>query len=164
MSDPYPSTGQYTRTVYELVDPNGSLAAEAANDSPTVVQSVCEESGPNGALVRKHILAQVQGNKGPVFAPNFVGTFDVTMKGVKILDPAQAAALNVPAGGLATGYQVTYTPPKGAIKPGCTLILVQAYQFPGLFFGMSPTLDRGNVPRAANATLPSVRCCLWQRR
>ena len=89
-----------------------------------------------------------------MFAPNFVGTFDVTMKGVKILDPGQAAA-NVPAGGLATGYQVTYTPPKGAIKPGCTLILVQAYQFPGLFFGMSPTLDRGNVPRAANATLPS---------
>ena len=69
VSDPYPSTGQYTRTVYELVDPNGSLAAEAANDSPTVVQSVCEESGPNGALVRKHILAKFRGTRDQCSLP-----------------------------------------------------------------------------------------------
>jgi hypothetical protein len=128
------------------------LAADAAKDTPAVVESVGEVAGPNGALTPRHILAQV-GVVGPVNAPNTVGTFDLTMTNVPIFRAADAKALGVLIGDKVVGYQVTYNlAPNFSIKPGCSLILVQALECGG---AAAQSAEFDSAAGAAKTALPS---------
>ena len=74
------------------------------------------------------------------------------MRKIAILDPAQANTL----GPIATGYKVSYTPWKGVVKPGTSLVLVQALECDGgILSGLNPFLDHGAVPTSSNAMLPT---------